>query len=164
MRCATHPEVETALRYGKCDKPICPRCLVQTPVGARCPQCARVRKLPTFRISAKHLLIAAVTGLVTAVICGVIWGFIGSLLNFFYLNLLLAAGAGYIIGEVISLAVNRKRGLPLVIIAGFAVATSYLVSIFSPWGYSFASLHILRLVMDLIAVALGIYIAYTRLH
>ena len=164
MRCATHPQVETTLSCSKCGKPICPKCMVQTPVGARCPQCARLYKLPTFRVSTRHLLIATGTGLVISVACGFLWGLIASLLNFFYLNLLLAAGFGFAIGEVISLSVNRKRGLMLAVIAGFAVVISYLVSIFSPWGYSFASLNVGRLVLDLAALALGVYIAVTRLR
>lgn len=138
--------------------------MVQTPVGARCPQCAQLYKLPTFRVSTRHLLIATGTGLVIAVAYGFLWGLIASIINFFYLNLLLAASAGYAIGEIISLSVNRKRGLMLAVIAGFAVAISYLVSIFSPWGYSFASLNVGRLVLDLVALALGIYIAVTRLR
>ena len=32
------------LRCGRCETPICPRCLVGTPVGARCPTCARVKR------------------------------------------------------------------------------------------------------------------------
>ena len=164
MRCTTHPKVETTLSCSKCGKPICPRCMVQTSVGARCPQCTRLHKLPTFRVSTRHLITAIGTGLVTAVVYGLIWGVVNSLINFFYLNLLLAAGAGYATGEVISLSVNRKRGLILVVIAGFAVAISYLVSIFSPWGYSFISLNVERLVLDLAALALGIYIAVTRLR
>ena len=35
MACATHPEVETGLSCGRCETLICPRCLVQTPVGTR---------------------------------------------------------------------------------------------------------------------------------
>jgi hypothetical protein len=164
MKFATHPDVETSLSCSKCGKPICPRCLVQTPVGARCPQCAHLYKLPTFRISTRYLLIAIGIGLVIAIAYGFLWGFITSLLGFFYLNLLLAAGAGYAIGEVISLSVNRKRGLILASVAGFATAISYLVSIFSPWGYSFISLNAGRLILDLVALALGIYIAITRLR
>jgi hypothetical protein len=163
MRCATHPEVETTLRCSKCGKPICPMCLVQTPVGARCPDCARLRKLPTFRISTRHLLIAVATGLGMAIVYGLIWGLISSFLDFFYLNLLLAAGSGYAIGEVISLSVNRKRGLKLAVIAGIAVAISYLISVFPPWGDTFA-FSILRLVLDLVGVAIGIYIAVVRLR
>ena len=138
--------------------------MVQTPVGARCPGCARLHKLPTFRVNTKYLLIAIGSGLGMAIVYGLIWGVIGSLLNFFYLNLLLAAGAGYAISEVISLSINRKRGLKLAVIAGFAVVISYLVSIFPPWGYSFTSLNIVRLVLDLVALALGIFVASTRLR
>lgn len=92
-----------------------------------------------------------------AIVCGLIWGVLGSLLGFFYLNLLLAAGAGYATSEVISLSVNRKRGLKLAIIAGLAVAISYLVSILIPWGFGF---HL----FDLLAVAVGIFVAVTRLR
>ena len=164
MRCATHPEIETTLRCNKCGKPICPKCLVHTPVGARCPDCARLYKLPTFQITARYILIAAGTGLGMAIACGLIWGVLSSLVNFLYLNLLLAAGAGYAIGEVVSLSVNRKRGTILVLIASLAVVVSYLVSIFSPWGSPFIQFDLLRLILDLLAVALGIFIAVTRLR
>ena len=92
-----------------------------------------------------------------ATICGLIWGVLGSLLGFFFFNILLAAGIGYVIGEVISLSVNRKRGPKLAIIAGFAVAISYLVSILSPWGSSFQ-------LFDLLAIAVGIFVAVNRLR
>lgn len=44
MRCALDPDTETNLTCGKCGQPICPKCLVQTPVGARCPQCAALKQ------------------------------------------------------------------------------------------------------------------------
>ena len=161
MKCATHPEIETNLKCGKCGKPICPKCMVQTPVGARCPDCARLYKLPTYRVSAKHYLRAVGTALGMAIVCGVVWGLIGSFVPFFFLNLLLAAGAGYAIGEVVSLSVNRKRGTGLATIAGIAVAISYLVSLLLPWGLPFGlSFHFL----DLLALALGIYVAVSRLR
>ena len=77
---------------------------------------------------------------------------------------MLAAGAGYAIGEGISLSVNRKRGTRLALVAGIGVVISYLVSIFSPWGFPFVLISIPRLVVDLIALALGIYLAVTRLR
>ena len=161
MKCATHPEVETNLRCGKCDKPICPKCMVQTPVGARCRDCARLYTLPTYRVSATHYLRAAGTALGTAVVCGLIWGVIAGLIPFFYLNLVIAAGVGYTIGEVVSLSVNRKRGKGLATIAGIAVAASYLVSIFSFGGLPLGLFHI---VLDLAALALGIFFAVNRLR
>ena len=92
-----------------------------------------------------------------AIVCGIAWAVVGGFMRFFYLNLLIAAGAGYVIGEVISRSVNRKRGKGLATIAGIAVVISYLVSIFSPWGLHFW-------LFDLLALALGIFIAVTRLR
>jgi len=165
MKCATHPEVETNLRCGKCGKPICPKCLVQTPVGARCPDCAKLYKLPTYRISTKYYLIAIGTGLGMATACGAIWGLIESLVHFLYLSLLLAPGVGYAIGEVVSLSVNRKRGTGLAIVGGAAVVISYLVSllfsILFHWGLSFG---LFNIILALVALALGIFVAVTRLR
>ncbi len=157
MKCTYHPDVETNLRCGKCGKPICPKDMVQTPVGAKCPDCAKLYKLPTYQVSTKHYLRAAGTGLGIAIICGIIWGLIGWVVPFFYLNLLIAAGVGYAIGEVISRSVNRKRGTGLAVIAGGCVVISYLVGIFSPWGLQFWF-------FDILALALGIFIAVNRLR
>ena len=157
MKCAAHPDVETSLRCGKCNRPICPKCMVETPVGARCPECARLRKLPTFQVGTRYLLIAAGSGLATAALSGVIWGVINSFTGLFYLNLILAVGAGYIIGEVISITTNRKGGTKLVIIASLAVILSYLVSIAPPWGSFFNSVNITHLLLDLISIGLGIF-------
>jgi len=157
MRCAYHPDVETNLRCGRCGKLICPKCLVQTLVGARCPDCARLYRLPTYRVSTKYYLRAVGTGLGMAIVCGIAWGVVGRLVPFFYLNLLLAPGVGYAIGEVVSLSVNRKRGTGLAVVAGIAIVISYLVSILVPWGFSFG-------LLDLLALALGIFVAVTRLR
>ncbi len=81
-----------------------------------------------------------------------------------YINFLLAAGFGFAIGELISISVNRKRGRGLTIIAGTAVAVSYLISIFPPWGLHFAQFGIMGLIIDLLAVALGVYVAIIRVR
>ncbi len=161
MKCAAHPRVETKLRCGKCGKPICPKCMVQTLVGDRCPECARLYKLPTYRVSTAYYLRAAGTALGMAIVCGVIWGVVNLFLPFFFLNLLLGAGVGYAIGEVVGLAVNRKRGRGLAAVAGIGVAISYLVSILLFFSLPFGLFPIL---LALASVALGIFIAVTRLR
>ena len=161
MRCAAHPNVETNLRCGKCGKPICPKCMVQTPVGARCPDCAKLYKLPTFRVTARHYLRAAGAALGMAIVGGIIWGLLQGLLPFFFLSLLLAAGVGYAIGEVVSLSVNRKRSRWLATIAGIGVAISYLISIFFFGRLPFG---LINIVISLAALVLGVYIAVTRLR
>jgi hypothetical protein len=170
MRCAYHPEVETNLRCGKCDKPICPRCMVQTPVGARCPDCAKLYKLPTYRVSTRYYLVAAGTALGMALVCGAAWGAIEWITPFFSLNLLLAPGAGFAIGEVASLSVNRKRGTGLAIVGGIALAISYTVSLWFASllsGISFYQalpLAPFDTIYHLIALGFGIFIAVTRLR
>ena len=39
--CYRHPNRETGVRCSNCDRPICPDCMTVTPVGMRCPECAR---------------------------------------------------------------------------------------------------------------------------
>src|SRR6266700_3112765 len=41
LYCANHPTVATSLRCNKCNKPICHKCAVLTPVGYRCRECVR---------------------------------------------------------------------------------------------------------------------------
>ena len=115
VRCTADPAVETTLRCGACDTPICPRCLVMTPVGARCRACARLRKHPLYDVRPRHYLRAAGAGLAVALACGLVV----PLIPFF--GLLALMFLGWLTGEAVSAAANRKRGTGLAIVA--AVAT-----------------------------------------
>lgn len=126
-QCKRHPQVETSLYCSKCEEPICPRCMVQTPVGARCSSCARLNRLPTYRLSPVYYLRALGAAILLAAGTGLAWGFIKSFLPFGFFNILLGAAVGYGIAEGLSLAVNRKRGISLCIIAGTAVIVAYLI-------------------------------------
>src|SRR5919206_3470939 len=85
--CASHPRVETYLRCGRCDRPICPQCLVQTPVGARCRDCARIRRLPTYDVPPRFLLRGAAAGLAAATAGAVVLRFLPSFGLFGFLML-----------------------------------------------------------------------------
>ena len=105
-RCAFDPEVETGLACGKCGKYICPRCMIQTPVGARCRECARVTKLPTFDVGPSHYLRASIAGGLVAVVAGTIWSVVPHGIPF--LPWLLAMATGHLVGEAISLSVKPQ--------------------------------------------------------
>jgi membrane associated rhomboid family serine protease len=48
--CYRHPSRETGVSCSSCGRPICPDCMTPTPVGMRCPECARDRtKVKTIR-------------------------------------------------------------------------------------------------------------------
>jgi hypothetical protein len=117
--------VETYLRCGRCDTPICPRCLIQTPVGARCRDCANVSRLPTFDVSPVFFA----RGLGAALFAGVFVGWAWSLLTTslgvgLLIGVFIGMGIGWAISESVSVATNRKRGLALqvCVIAGVALA------------------------------------------
>ena len=126
MQCARHRNVETELTCGRCETPICPRCVVFTDVGARCPTCAPARKLPQFEVGFVFLLRGAAAALAAGAALGTVWGALlpGGL---GFLGLLLAAGLGYVIAEAVSAATNRKAGTTLQVIAAGGALTAYLV-------------------------------------
>jgi hypothetical protein len=165
VRCAAHPDVETNLRCGKCGKAICPKCMVTTPVGARCRDCARLYKLPTYRLSSGYYLRAASAALGMAVVIGVVWGIIESYLPFRFFSLIIGAGVGYAIGEVVSLAVNRKRGVWLAVMGGAAVVIAYGITyLVDFFRFGFVVFDVYRLVFVLVAIGLGVFMAVNRLR
>ena len=161
MKCAAHPDTETNLKCGKCGKPICPKCIMPSPVGARCPECSKVSKLPTYRVSGSYYLKGVGAALGLAIVTGLAWGAIDGIMPFFYLGLILAGAVGYAIGEVVSLSVNRKRGIWLAVLGGAAVVISYLVNIFTFGGLPYGAL---RILVDLLAIGIGIYTTVSRLR
>lgn len=160
MQCAIHPDVETGLRCSKCGQLICPKCLVQTPVGGRCPKCANVRKLPVFEVTPIFYLRAVGAGLAISGALGALWPYIPY--GGFFL-LIVSAAIGYAIGEVISISVNRKRGRGLRVIAGVGMAIAYVVS-YVVDDPSLGSLDRMLDMWGLIALGIGILVAVSRLR
>ncbi len=151
MYCARHSKIETNLKCGKCDKPICPKCTVQTPVGARCSDCAGRTRLPVFQVSTVDYLKASGIALGIAVVIGVLWVIAEPYLQGF--SYLIAVFAGYAIGEIVSLGVNRKRSKGLQIISGISVVICVGVAIaFNVYFGLYA----------LFAVGIGVFLAVNK--
>ena len=125
--CARHPEVETYLQCGRCGTPICPRCLVQTPVGARCPTCANVRRIPTVDVTTPFLLRGLGAALVAGVALGGFWGYITTGRSALFLIFLVGLGLGWAMAEAVSFATNRKRSSALAACAVAGIVVAFLV-------------------------------------
>ncbi len=121
LRCANHPDVETRLRCSRCGKPICLRCVIQTPVGGRCKECARIRKSPVMLVSPVRYAKAGAFGLAAALIGGTIWASIGGM---FGLGGLLVIALGYLVGEAVSRGADGRISRGLVVMACVLTAFS----------------------------------------
>jgi len=67
-RCSYHPDVETEMRCAECDKPICPREMVATPVGYKCPDCARPKRSQYTYVKPRQLVFAVAAGLAAGIL------------------------------------------------------------------------------------------------
>jgi hypothetical protein len=159
LYCANHPSVETWLRCNKCNKPICTKCAVQTPVGFRCKECVRTQQAVYFNAERwdtpiAFALSAALTAIATPIVGGLlsIAGFFGLLIAF-----MLGSGAGSLLAQVIRRAINRRRGRYLGWAAVGGVVCGLLlgsvVALFTIGGFPLFSLPVLLFAI-LTAVAL----------
>jgi hypothetical protein len=76
------------------------------------------------------MLRAAGAALLAGAVVGAVWGTLfpfGVLLLGLIGGLLVGAGAGYVVGESVSIATNRKVGLPLQLMAAGGVIVAYAV-------------------------------------
>jgi hypothetical protein len=166
MQCAAHPDVETELACSRCGTAICPRCLVHTPVGARCRECANIRRIPAYNLSASVYVRAIAAAMGVGAATGVAWWLFNALTYGGIFVFVVGIGMGYAVGETVSLAANRRAGPPLQVIAvagvilAYAVRTGLLIVV-DDW-----TLSALRVIdaFALVAVALAGFIAVQRLR
>ena len=125
MYCVNHPSVETLVTCSACGDPICPDCMVQTPVAAKCSRCAKVPKSALVRLKPDRLALTIISGLVAAVIGGYLFGVIVSAISFFAVIIAFGLGAG--VGEAVSRASGRFRGTQ---VAAWAAACAALGIVF----------------------------------
>ena len=72
--CPKHSETPTNLRCSRCDKPVCPECMVQAPVGIRCQEHGQPAKLPTYDVSAGYIVRGVTAGVGIGVLGGLVLG------------------------------------------------------------------------------------------
>ncbi len=159
--CARHSDTPTRLRCGKCETLVCPQCMVHSPVGVRCADCANVTRLPTFDVSKPYLARALTAAIVTGAVGGVLFLILGPPLLYRvpFMDTIAIIGLGFAVGEGVSLSVNRKRGNVLRYIAAGGVALAYLMIVVTTLSLGLSYLD----VFHLFAAAAGIYAAVSRL-
>ncbi len=159
--CAEHTETPTNVRCSRCDKPVCPACMVQAPVGIRCREHGQAKKLPTYEVPPSVLARAIAAGIGIGIAGGVILGFaLPYLWSIPYASLAAIAGLGYLVGEGVSRATNKKRGQSLMILAGACVLAAFAIGS----AVAAARTGIQPGLFDLLALGLAVFLAVTRVR
>jgi len=126
--CYRHPNVETGLRCNRCNKFICARCAVRTPVGFRCPDCIREQEDRYYTGGNLDYVIAAVVAFPLSLIAA--WLFTSILGGFgFFILIIGFFAAPFIAGliaEAVRWAVGRRRSryLSQVVIGAFVLGVA----------------------------------------
>lgn len=150
---------------------ICPQCMVQSPVGARCPDCAVIGRAPIFRATSVELTKTIALSIGAAVVFGVIYALIVWVLwnlpfNFRIGNVvasLIIGLAGAPVGEFVRRAGKYKLDSRLRIVAAITMFVVWVVgitvsSMMGVWSGIFYN------IIGYIGLGIGIYVAMNRVR
>ena len=128
-RCANHPSVETYVSCSSCGKPICPDCMVQSAVGIKCRDCARMPRSAQVRLRPAKALRAVVAALAIGIVIGVVLAAVrvGGLGFFAFF---IAVGIGILVGEGTKRAAGYFRGEA----TGWIAAGGCLLAYVTAWA------------------------------
>jgi hypothetical protein len=125
-QCSFHPDVETEMSCAECGRAICPKEMVLTPVGYKCPVCAKPKKSQYTYIKPRQLLsaiaISAVVGVGGAFLLHAFIGR-GSFFGFF-----IGYGWGMLTAEAARRGSGGHRGRELAIVAAVALIVGGLLA------------------------------------
>ncbi len=104
--CAVHPDRETGLRCITCNRYMCIRCAVRTPVGYRCRECYDQQQSGFFKASLIDVFL-------TAAICATLSAMGTAMLTVlpipYLLQVILAFPVGLLVAEISLWSVERRR-------------------------------------------------------
>jgi hypothetical protein len=140
--CVNHPKVETRLTCSSCGDPICTRCMVATPVGQKCPRCARQSGRAKGNPEPQLLARAFGAGLAVAALGGLL------LLAVPFAGLLLALAHGFVVGAAVRWAARRRTHTWLGVAAAVAVLVGLGGLVLVLGGNPFAARFLLAYVLS----------------
>ncbi len=160
--CNWHPDTETRLFCSQCGRSICTLCLVQVPVGIRCRECGRAERLPTFDVQPTYYARAIGVAVVVAIVGGLLWFGLNRTFGWVpFVSSIFGLAIAYAIGELVSRAVNRKRGIQLAWIAGGGMVVAFLIS--GGFGQLLSNSFI-NVIFSLLFLGIAVYTAAARLR
>jgi hypothetical protein len=131
MRCYRHPGRETRVSCATCGRPICTECMVQTEVGIKCPDDARLPRGARAGVMKRDQI-------AKSFLAGVAVALLGALVAYYVLpqigfgRLILSAVAGWGAGAFVHRAGGRNGGPLAMTISGVAVAVAFAPALVQP--------------------------------
>lgn len=107
--CINHPKRVTRVSCAACGDPICTACMRETPVGMKCPSCARPRLHAGARGRPKHYAMASGAGLAVAIAIGALATLPTSRAHLGILGILLPIIAGAVVGRAVAWGAQGHR-------------------------------------------------------
>ena len=156
VQCPRDPGAETALRCSRCESPICPKCLVHSPVGARCKDCARVLRSPVYSLNSAQMVRGILAAVIGGLITGVIWFTVLLPFSYGFLSIFVGAGLAWVFTKLMNFATGLKRGPTVVTLASAGIVIA--------WSLQLVFLPLQFAMYGLLAVGIGIYLSYQNLR
>jgi hypothetical protein len=124
--CANHPGRPTTLRCNRCEKPICTKCAVQTPVGYRCRECVRGQQSVFETASTLDFVLAFSIAAVGTAMATAALNLVG------FWGIFVAPLVGGALAEAVRYAVRRRRGRRLPLAAALGAVGGVLLNLVVP--------------------------------
>jgi hypothetical protein len=128
--CKNHPGVETNVTCVTCAEPICPECMVDTPVGYKCPEDADPHLAPAIR--PKQWLYAIAAALGVGLVGG--WALEAIVARFGFLYWIGAFFFGALVGEATRRAAGGHRARSLAFVAAAGASLGVINGGLVVWG------------------------------
>jgi hypothetical protein len=130
--------------------------MIQTPVGQKCRDCARVVRSPIYTVKGAALFRSVAVAVVGGLVTGLVWGLllipIG--VGFGFFSIFLGAGLAWAFTKWLEWASGRKRGPTMIALAIAGIGIAWSVTFVLAPGAAY---------FGLLAVGVGIYISYQNL-
>jgi len=127
-RCSYHPDVETELTCTECGKPICPKEMVLTPVGYKCPEHARAKRGQYTFVKPRQLALAIGAG----VLVGIGGAFVVSYVAYGFFGFFIGLIWGSLTSEAVRRASGGHRGGTVGTVAAVCIGLGWLLAGVNP--------------------------------